>query len=243
VKPTFGSLFAGIGGLDLGFERAGLECRWQVEINPFCRKVLEKHWPLVRRHDDVRTFPPGDARDWGVDVICGGFPCKQTSLAGAVHGRRVGLAGADSGLWYDMLRVVERIRPRAVVVENPPSAWLATVQGGLEEFGYRVSRLPVPAAGVGAPHLRRRVFLVADFDGAGLQVAGETGPLPPESPAGGTSDGNPWVQTLAGVLRVDDGVPGQLDRRERIVGLGNAVAPAVGEFVGRKVIGLLETHN
>ena len=69
----FGSLFAGIEGFDLGFERAGMRCEWQVEIDPYCQRVLAKHWPNVRRWDDVRTFPPEG--EWGVDVICGGFPC------------------------------------------------------------------------------------------------------------------------------------------------------------------------
>ena len=108
---TFGSLFAGIGGIDLGFERAGMTCVWQVEKAEFCRRVLARHWPAVRRHDDVRTFPPSDPPEWHCDVICGGFPCKQTSTAAAVHGRRNGLEGADSGLWFEMLRVVRLVRP------------------------------------------------------------------------------------------------------------------------------------
>lgn len=74
---TFGSLFAGIGGFDLGLERAGLRCVWQVEISPRCRRVLEKHWPDVRRWGDVKTFPPPG--DWSCDVICGGFPCQPFS--------------------------------------------------------------------------------------------------------------------------------------------------------------------
>lgn len=87
---TFGSLFAGIGGFDLGFERAGMECRWQVEIDPYCQKVLAKHWPDVGRWDDVRTFPPTPAEDWEVDVICGGFPCQDISNAGKRAGLEYG---------------------------------------------------------------------------------------------------------------------------------------------------------
>ncbi len=73
---TFGSLFAGIGGFDLGFERAGMTCAWQVEIDDYANRVLEKHWPDVRRWRDVRTFPPEPTNEWKVDVICGGFPGK-----------------------------------------------------------------------------------------------------------------------------------------------------------------------
>src|SRR5688572_19250399 len=121
-KPlTVGSLFAGIGGFDLGFERAGFEIKWQVEIDPFCQRVLARHWPNAKRYLDIRGTK-GDDLD-AVDVVVGGFPCKQTSVASAIHGRRVGLSGRDSGLWADMRRLVFSlpIFPRFVVVENPDS--------------------------------------------------------------------------------------------------------------------------
>ncbi len=111
---TFGSLFAGIGGFDLGFERAGLECKWQVEIDPYCQRVLAKHWPEVRRHDDIRTFPPDGSDEWRVDVICGGFPCQDISDAG----KRAGIDGERSGLWAEYARILGAIRPRFAVVEN-----------------------------------------------------------------------------------------------------------------------------
>jgi DNA (cytosine-5)-methyltransferase 1 len=115
---TFGSLFAGIGGFDLGFERAGLFCKWQVEVNEFCQRVLAKHWPDTRRHDDVRTFPPNESRAWKVDVICGGFPCQDISVAG----RGAGIAeGTRSGLWSEYARIIRVLRPRFVVVENVPA--------------------------------------------------------------------------------------------------------------------------
>ena len=78
---TFGSLFAGIGGMDLGLEWSGMTCKWQVEIDGYARRVLAKHWPNVPKHDDVRTFPPNEG-DWNVDVIAGGFPCQDISNAG-----------------------------------------------------------------------------------------------------------------------------------------------------------------
>ena len=88
---TFGSLFAGIGGLDLGFERAGMECKWQVEINEYAQRILANHWPDVRRHDDVRTWPQEDTEY--VDIIAGGFPCQDISNAG----QRAGIDGERSG--------------------------------------------------------------------------------------------------------------------------------------------------
>jgi len=166
-KPlTFGSLFAGIGGFDLGLERAGMVCKWQVEIDDYATKVLEKHWPSVRRWSDVRTFPPEG--DWNVDVICGGFPCQDISVAG----KGAGLAGARSGLWYEFARIIRTIRPRWVVVENVPALTargLGTVLGDLAEIGFDAEWHCIPACAVGAPHRRERIWIVANAIGAGAR--------------------------------------------------------------------------
>jgi DNA (cytosine-5)-methyltransferase 1 len=161
---TFGSLFAGIGGFDLGFERAGMTCKWQVEIDPFARRVLEKHWPNVRRHDDVRTFPPTND-EWGVDVICGGFPCQDISNAG----KRAGIEGERSGLWSEYARIVCFLRPRFVVVENVSAILargLGRVLGDLAACGYDTEWQCIPASAVGAPHRRDRLWIVAHTEGS-----------------------------------------------------------------------------
>ena len=159
-KPlTFGSLFAGIGGFDLGLERAGMRCEWQVEIDPYARAVLAKHWPDVRRHEDVRTFPPPEG-EWGVDVICGGFPCQDISVAG----KGAGLAGARSGLWYEYARIIGELRPRYIIVENVAALLargMGTVLGDLSSLGYDAEWHVIPASAVGAPHRRERVWVVA----------------------------------------------------------------------------------
>lgn len=159
-KPmTFGSLFAGIGGFDLGLERAGMVCKWQVEIDEYANRVLAKHWPNVPRHGDVRTFPTAEG-DWGVDVICGGFPCQDISVAG----KGTGLAGARSGLWYEFARIIGDIRPRYVIVENVAAILgrgLNAVLGSLSSLGYDAEWHVIPASAVGAPHRRERVWIVA----------------------------------------------------------------------------------
>ena len=164
---TFGSLFAGIGGLDLGLERAGMECLWQVEINDYATQVLERHWPGVRRHRDVRTFPP--AGDWSVDLICGGFPCQDISLAGA----GAGIEGERSGLWSEFARIIGELRPRFVVLENVSAIrarGLGTVLGpGLAALGYDALWDCIPASAIGAPHRRDRWFCVAYANGAKLR--------------------------------------------------------------------------
>jgi len=111
---TFGSLFAGIGGFDLGLERAGMECRWQVEIDDYASRVLAKHWPHVQRWGDVRTFPPGPAEEWRVDLICAGVPCQPVSHAGKQKG-----ADDERWMWGEALRVVADIKPTFFVAENP----------------------------------------------------------------------------------------------------------------------------
>ena len=161
---TFGSLFAGIGGFDLGFERAGMTCKWQVEIDDYANRVLEKHWPDVRRHGDIKTFPPGDPDDWRVDCICGGFPCQDISYAG----RGAGLDGERSGLFFDAMRVVRELEPRVVVLENVAALLtrgMDDVLGTLASIGFDAEWHCVPAAAVGAPHIRDRVFIIGHRTG------------------------------------------------------------------------------
>jgi DNA (cytosine-5)-methyltransferase 1 len=159
VEPiTFGSLFAGIGGFDLGFERAGMSCRWQVEIDDYATKVLKKHWPNVHRERDIREC--GRHNLERVDVICGGFPCQDISYAG----RGAGLDGERSGLFFEAVRVVCELRPRIVVLENVAALLtrgLDRVLGTLAEIGFDAEWHCIPAAALGAPHIRDRVFVVA----------------------------------------------------------------------------------
>lgn len=157
-KLTFGSLFAGIGGFDLGFERAGFECRWQVEIDEYATKILEKHWPKVHREKDIRECNASNLER--VDCIIGGFPCQDISYAG----RGAGLAGERSGLFFEAVRLVRELQPRAVVLENVAALLtrgLDRVLGTLAEIGYDAQWHCIPAAAVGAPHIRDRVFIIA----------------------------------------------------------------------------------
>ncbi len=160
---TFGSLFSGIGGFDLGLERAGMTCAWQVEYDRACRSVLERHWPTVERYDDVRTVGAGLAR---VDLVCGGFPCQDVSVAG----QREGLAGERSGLWFEFRRVLEVTRPEWVLVENVPGLLsshhgsdFATVVRGLVELGYGVAWRVLDAQFAGLAQRRDRVFIVGSL--------------------------------------------------------------------------------
>lgn len=236
---TFGSLFAGIGGFDLGFERAGLTCRWQVEIDPYCQRVLAKHWPNVARWDDVRTFAV-DRFVERVDVICGGFPCQDISLAG----KGAGIDGERSGLWSEYARIVRTLRPRYVVVENVAALLgrgLGRVLGDLADSGFDAEWSVLSACALGASHSRERLFLVAYATGESWHVVqnliSEKSDceyrLPLESGRGGGSiNSRRWVYEPS-VRRVVDDVP---DRVERLRGLGNAVVPQVAEWIGRRLM-------
>ena len=173
---TIGSLFSGIGGLELGLERAGLgPVLWQVESDPYCRSILAHHWPDARRYEDVREV---GAELAPVDIICGGFPCQDISTAG----KGAGLGGARSGLWWEFLRIVRMVGPRVVVAENVAALaarGLDQVLGGLAESGYDATWDCIPAAAVGAPHRRDRLFVVAWLaDAAGGHEQGQRGQQP-----------------------------------------------------------------
>lgn len=159
---TFGSLFSGIGGIDLGLERAGMTCRWQVEIDPFCQKVLAKHWPLVPKYGDIREVT-GDELE-RVDLLAGGFPCQDLSCAG----KRAGIDGERSGLWREYARLIGELRPRYVLIENVPGVLanepMRRVLGDLSALGFNAEWQSLPAAAFGAPHIRYRVFIVANSE-------------------------------------------------------------------------------
>jgi DNA (cytosine-5)-methyltransferase 1 len=162
---TIGSLFSGIGGLELGLERAGLgPVLWQVECDDYATRVLERHWPDATRHRDVRGV--GRHNLSRVDLICGGFPCQDVSNAG----KRAGLAGHRSGLWSEFARIVRELRPRYVLVENVAALLgrgMGDVLGDLAACGYDAEWDCIPAAAVGAPHRRDRLFIVAYARGVG----------------------------------------------------------------------------
>ncbi len=160
---TFGSLFAGIGGFDLGLERAGMECRWQVEIDDYASRVLAKHWPHVTLWGDVRTFPPGPADEWRVDLICAGVPCQPISQAGKRKG-----TGDERWMWGECLRVVADLCPRFFVAENPTNIFnddqgrtFDGITRAIASLGYACEWHVIRASDVGARHRRPRVWIVA----------------------------------------------------------------------------------
>lgn len=152
------SLFTGIGGIDLGLDRAGWSCAGQVEHDEFCLRVLARHWPEVPKWRDVVSFANGAA--WfPVDAVVGGFPCQPHSIAGAQRGH-----DDERNLWPYFRRIVTAWRPRWVVGENVPgidTTMLADVVGDLEAEDYEVGVLGVAAATVGAPHRRERRWIIA----------------------------------------------------------------------------------
>ena len=157
---TVGSLFSGIGGLDLGFERAGFNIAWQCEKDSYCQKVLNKHWPNTPCYDNIEDLHRADGPQPDADILIGGFPCQDISLAG----EGAGLDGDRSGLWWEYCRLIRSIRPRYAIVENVPALvrrGLRAILGALAESGYDAEWQIVSAAAMGAPHIRERLFLVA----------------------------------------------------------------------------------
>jgi len=256
---TVGSLFAGIGGFDLGFERAGFEITWQVEIDPFCRAVLAQHWPDVRRYEDVRTV---GAELGYVDVLCGGFPCQDISVAG----RGDGIDGARSGLWSEYARLIRELRPRYVVVENVAALLtrgLGRVLGDLAACGYDAEWDCLPASAFGAPHRRDRLWLVAypqrdelrDQPGRRGGPRGVSASVPRHNgaaehvadaddrrelqPQGRIFDerrrfgDGGWWRIEPHVGRVAHGIPARVDR---LRGLGNAIVPQIAEWIARQIL-------
>lgn len=254
-----GSLFSGIGGLDLGLERAGMRVVWQAEIQPYAAAVLARHWPGVPNLGDVTAI------DWDQverpDLVCGGFPCQPVSVAGLRRG-----SDDERWLWPEVHRAVRHLRPRFVLLENVPGlldGWLGPVLGDLAASGYDTEWDCLPAAAFGAPHLRDRVFVVAyaqhpghqdeprprpaDTDGpsarplrpgADVADAHRSGRIEQRGP-GAVFAEQPAVERFGWwcveppVGRMADGISHRVDR---LRSLGNSVVPQVAEWIGRRLM-------
>ena len=263
---TVGSLFSGIGGLDLGLERAGMNVIWQSEIDPYACKVLAKHWPEVPNHGNIKEI------NWTTvirpDVICGGYPCQPFSTAGKRQGEN-----DPRHLWPWVREAISQLRPQYAVLENVRghlSLGGTTVIGELAAIGYDAEWRVVSAASVGANHRRDRVIIVAYPHSEGLQRRPKTA-IPQRqitnghARQGGTSLANPdsgrrihsraqvfstdtrltalsqlapssWWATEPNVGRVANGVPNRVDR---LRALGNAVVPQVAEYVGWQLLNMM----
>jgi DNA (cytosine-5)-methyltransferase 1 len=246
---SVGSLFSGVGGIELGLERTGyFKTHWQCEVDIDARRVLQKHWPSVPCFNDIKNLidPPA------IDVLCGGFPCQDISVAG----KGEGLAGKRSGLWYEYLRIIEAVQPRYVVIENVAALktrGLEVVLENLAQAGYDAEWETLEAPSFGSPCRRSRMFIVAypsslrleesesvfacgpnirEFNTASV-VACWQGVQVDRSRPGDYND----LPIGPAVLRVADGISrwSHISRKEystRIGQLGNAVMPVMAEYVG-----------
>lgn len=212
------SLFAGIGGFDLGLERTGgFETVAVCEIEPYQRALLSQHWPDAEQIADIH-----DLKSFACDVITGGFPCQKFSTAS--RGRRV---AAD--LWPEMFRVVAASRPTYVIAENVSEHAIRTAANQLADVGYVVAVRNISGDDCGAPHVRSRWWVVAHpHEESEFQRAlnAEVAKLPELC-------ANLWTaETYARALRVSDGVP---HRVHRVEALGNAVIPQIPQVIGMAI--------
>lgn len=226
-----GSLFSGIGGIELGLERAGgFETTWFVECEPFCQAVLQEHWPKAQVYGDITKI------DWTtvepIDILTGGFPCQPHSLTGK---RKASEDERD--LWPEFVRAIRHLKPKWIVAENvkgllssEEGRFFGRVLSDLADLGYHAEWQVIPAASVGASHLRERVVLVSYTDEIRLQGRKHDWTFfrPQTLPQTQVR----WELSSPHVCRTIDGIP---DRTHRLKCLGNAVVPAVAEVIAQRI--------
>ena len=244
-------LFSGIGGFSLGLERAGMRTVAFCEIEPYCRAVLRKHWPDVPIFEDVRKLTAADVS--GVDVICGGFPCQDISVAGAQEG----IEGERSGLWGEIRRLIGDIRPRYAIMENVTNLiagengeWFAKILGDLAALGYDSEWHCLRASRIGYPHQRDRVWILAHptSERRDIQEGAAPALLSPKCLQNFEQSGSRWKREISGhsmervgwkvepaIRGSDDGIPDELAEK-MIHALGNSIVPAFPEIIGRAIM-------
>jgi DNA (cytosine-5)-methyltransferase 1 len=238
--PTIGSLFTGIGGIDLGFQQAGFTIEWQVEIDPFCNHILEKRWPNTLRIKDIRqaiNLKP-------VNCLVGGFPCQDVSTAG----KRLGLSGNRTSLWSEMARIISELRPKCIFIENVSTIRnkdtdvFEKVLWDLAALRYDAEWHCVSASYLSAPHTRDRIWIVATDT---LRCLCSTKQECQCTKMGwlqfALANGKIWemARQLCGSWGIESTIPRAIDglsvELDRFKVLGNAVIPAI-PFVFAKVI-------
>jgi len=240
-------LFSGIGGFSLGLERAGMETAAFCEIDPFCHKVLRKHWPDVPIFTDIKNFNAKDLIFYGIKgikLVCGGFPCQDVS---GCKPEGHGIAGKQSSLWAEYARIINEIQPKYAIIENVPllrNRGLCKVLSDLHTIGYDAEWHIISAADFGAAHLRERLWVVAyptgirrfdtvisakrfkNFRDSARQTR-EKGVIPFDPVR------RPYQKIPERVL-LADGVSSWVDKHLKCY--GNALFPKTAEFIGREIL-------
>ena len=231
-------LFSGIGGFSLGLERAGMETVAFCEIDPKCRLVLKKHWPDIPVYEDVREINASRLFSDGIerpDVICGGFPCQDISVAGPGEG----INGERSGIWKEFKRLIKDLGHNYAIIENVANLrnnGLVTVLQDIWEIGYDAEWHIIPAWAVGAVHRRERIWITAYPNPERLPKFKRQKKRGPG--AGLNSISLQETRSIrdtskAFICRGDDAIPGRVDRIKQ---LGNAVVPQIPELIGRAIM-------
>lgn len=240
-------LFSGIGGFSLGLERTGgFETVAFCEIEPFCRRVLAKHWPEVPCYDDIRSLSRLHLRDDGIrpNFIAAGFPCQDASVAQGPWGKRTGINGERTGLWSHVARLAGEILPDGILLENVPgllSAGFGQVLGDLAALGYDAEWDCIPASAIGAPHRRDRLWIVAYPSRPRWERPKRRAGVRIPSGQKVSQHGDTFAfarRALEGDfrgVRTEHGLPMRVER-ERVRALGNAVVPQIPELIGRAIL-------
>ncbi len=244
---SVGSLFSGIGGLELGLTRTGrFEPVYFVEKDEYACKVLRKHYPVIPIEKDVVRFPYRPIKDWNCDVLSAGFPCQDISTSGP----KTGFSGKKSSLFFEVIRVARLLRPKGILLENVATMLdrgMDEVLWSLSEIGYDAEWHVVSCESVGGSHKRPRVFVLAYTSGARSKAGvseetcgskGYTGiPYDCRNQSLGWTGSSHWA-TEPNVGQLVDGFP---ERSHQLRCLGNAVVPQCAEIIGYRFAQILDS--